>query len=231
MINKQHVMEWHVTQNREYLELCQKRLEQPILTWVNQFIGIINEKILEDILIKDVISINDFGCNVGHFFRGIKNIKTKAVYHGYDISQEYLKIAKKNFGTGNFSLIDISQINSIDYIDFADVSVISATLEHIENYEQAIKNIFDRTQSIVIIRTFIGDTRLKEICRTNGAEKSYLIRQFKIQDFEKLQKSIGWSMVKVEDIATSGQFKFVCNNSSIRRKQEVIIFQKDICNE
>ena len=36
-------MDWHLTQNDEYLDLMKKRLIEPKLIWVDQFVEIINK--------------------------------------------------------------------------------------------------------------------------------------------------------------------------------------------
>ena len=100
-------MDWHTTQNDLYLGLLRERLDSPILTWVSQFVDIINRELLAGTY-KTHISINDFGCNVRHFFRALEQIQADITYRGYDISETYLAIARERFGDGFFSNVDIS---------------------------------------------------------------------------------------------------------------------------
>ena len=66
-------MDWHLnTQNKDYLDLSIKRLNEPALIWVSQFTDIINSKMKS--FNKSVFRINDIGCNVGHFYRNINQL-------------------------------------------------------------------------------------------------------------------------------------------------------------
>ena len=83
-------MDWQATQNQEYLFLLERRLREPRLIWVDQFVEIINNLINKKNLVFNNLSINDFGCNVGHFYRGIQVINVVIDYCVYDISVTYL---------------------------------------------------------------------------------------------------------------------------------------------
>ena len=99
-------MDWHLnTQNKDYLDLSIKRLNEPALIWVSQFTDIINSKIKS--FDKPVLRINDIGCNVGHFYRNINQIYSKVNYTGFDISKTYLDIAHNHFPEANFILEDV----------------------------------------------------------------------------------------------------------------------------
>ncbi len=224
------ILDWSKTQNEAYISLSEKRLSEPKLIWVNQFISIINELIEgRELNLPKKISINDYGCNVGHFFRGIQDIKRSVHYRGFDISETYLSIAKKNFKSQNFNYLDIS-LPSNSTVFKSNISVISATLEHIEDYESALCNIFTHTRDLVLIRTFIGDVSLSDKCRTVGASSDYLIRQFTIDQLIDIPSELGWFHWQEPDIATRGVSKMVCNSSSIPRKQKVLVFSRQsIC--
>ena len=135
--------DWQESQNDNYLKLLITRLSQPKLKWVNQFTNIINTKVEEfngSSCVDRTFLLNDFGCNVGHFFRGVEDIKFAINYLGYDISETYLEIAKNKFGAKYFESLDLASDSTVNVPREADISVISATLEHIENYEAAIKS-------------------------------------------------------------------------------------------
>ena len=222
--------DWHDSQNDNYLNLSCTRLSQPKLKWVDQFVDIINTKFKEtngeSSHVDQSFRLNDFGCNVGHFIRGIEDINFPINYIGYDISETYLEIARNKFGSLYFEKLDIASDSISEDPREAHISVISATLEHIKNYKVAIRKIFHNTRNLVIIRTFIGDRSLKENCRTEGAKSDYLIRQFTIQDLVKIPIELGFSCIEEVDIATSGDIKMTCNFTSIPRKQAVLVFSK-----
>ena len=51
-------MDWHLnTQNKDYLDLSIKRLNEPALIWVSQFTDIINSKVKS--FNKPILKIND----------------------------------------------------------------------------------------------------------------------------------------------------------------------------
>jgi hypothetical protein len=216
-------MDWQATQNQEYLLLLERRLKEPRLIWVDQFIGIINNLINQKGLNSDLL-INDFGCNVGHFYRGIQVMNGTINYCGYDISDTYLKIARIHFPEANFLNFNISGKVAPR---IADIAVISATLEHIANHQSAIKNIFDTSKHLVIIRTFIGDSYICESCLTDGASDEYLIKQFNIDDVTLYPKYVGWDASLITDNATEGKPKFVCNSRTVIRSQKIIVFTRN----
>jgi SAM-dependent methyltransferase len=218
-------MDWHLTtQNKDYLDLSIKRLNEPALIWVSQFTDIINSKIKS--FDKPSIRINDIGCNVGHFYRNVNEIKSKVNYTGFDISQTYLDIALNHFPEANFILEDIgsSKFDKTKYN--CDISIISATLEHIEDYEVFLENVFESTNDLVLIRTFIGNESRKDYCLKPGATQSYLIRQFKLAELKDKSFNSSWNCGEIEDLATGGVQKQVCDG--IDRSQRILSFQKVI---
>jgi hypothetical protein len=117
---------------------------------------------------KELLLCNDFGCNVGHFFRGVSDINIPIDYRGYDISETYLRIARENFGDQYFFNYDLSSESLFNVLRVADISVISATLEHIDKYHVALNNIFLNTRKLVVLRTFVGNFGYLDYCRTYG---------------------------------------------------------------
>jgi len=219
----QNKMDWHLTtQNKDYLDLSIKRLDEPPLIWVSQFTEIINAKVKT--INKPMFKINDIGCNVGHFYRNISQIASKIDYTGFDISQTYLDIAHSHFPEAKFILEDVgsSEFDRNKYN--CDISIVSATLEHIEDYEVFLENIFQSTNHLVLIRTFIGNQSLKDYCLKPGANQSYLIRQFQLSDLKDRSFNSSWICEEIEDLATGGVQKQVCEG--IDRSQKILSFKK-----
>ena len=224
-------LNWHQTQDDEYLDLMIGRLKQPKLIWVNQFCELINiflkEKKSRFSLTE--LSINDFGCNVGHFFRGCDDLNIQIDYRGFDISETYLNVAKSHFGTSDkhsFNFLDVASVNAASVIPTADVAVISATLEHIDDYKSALQNICEKTRHLVLIRTFIGEETLSEMYQKRGATHPYLIRQFTIQDLMCGGLSSEWSYTKHRDEATGSTEKLISKTPLITRTQWVLALEK-----
>jgi hypothetical protein len=224
------IEDWQETQNSEYIELLRKRLSEDRLIWVDQFIDLITSNVeLKGGAKLTPLRINDFGCNVGHFLRGCRDLLGNFDYMGYDISETYLSIARASFGLHkqlNFECLDFSLSGSRIEIRPADVSVISATLEHVQNYKQALDNVFLTTRKLVLLRTFIGNEQLLDYCLTKGAKSKYLIRQFTDQDLIGGATSLGWNVESAMDKATKGIQKYVCNGDTIPRTQSILIFRK-----
>ena len=217
--------DWQLqTQNSDYLDLSVSRLSSPILIWVSQITDIINSNI--ENFDNSEIQINDIGCNVGHFYRNINEINSKVNYTGFDISKTYLDIAHNHFPEGNFILEDVGSSKFDKNKYNCDVSIISATLEHIEDYEVFLENIFQSTNDLVLIRTFIGNESRKDYCLKPGASQSYLIRQFKLADLKDKSFNSSWNCGEIEDLATGGVQKQVCDG--IDRSQRILSFQKAI---
>jgi 2-polyprenyl-3-methyl-5-hydroxy-6-metoxy-1,4-benzoquinol methylase len=214
--------DWHaLTQNDEYLKLSSQRLSEPPLIWVNQFTQIINNFDDEN---KGKYVINDIGCNVGHFARNVELINSDITYRGIDISKTYLEIAKHHFPKLDFFVEDFAQ-KDLNIAQFeCDISVISATLEHIDEYEQFLSNIFKTTRQMVLIRTFIGETSEMDYCLKEGATQSYLIRQFVLSDLVNKEFNKDWLFEEIIDEATLSKPKVICN--SITRSQQILKFVK-----
>ena len=214
--------DWHtLTQNDEYLKLSSQRLSEPPLIWVNQFTQIINDFIEES---KGKYAINDIGCNVGHFARNLELINADIAYRGIDISKTYLEIAKHHFPNLDFYIEDFAQ-KELNISQFeCDISVISATLEHIDDYEQFLSNVFKTTRQMVLIRTFIGETSEMDYCLKEGATQSYLIRQFVLSDLVNKNFNKDWLFDEIADQATLSKPKVICN--SITRSQQILKFVK-----
>jgi 2-polyprenyl-3-methyl-5-hydroxy-6-metoxy-1,4-benzoquinol methylase len=214
--------DWHaLTQNDEYLKLSNQRLSQPPLIWVNQFTQIINDFVVEN---KGKYVINDIGCNVGHFARNVALINSDIAYRGIDISKTYLGIAKNYFPKLDFYIEDFAQ-KELNISQFnCDISVVSATLEHINDYQQFLINIFKTSRQMVLLRTFIGETSEMDFCLKEGAKQSYLIRQFILSDLVNKDFNKDWLFQEIVDEATLSKTKVICN--SITRSQQILKFVK-----
>jgi predicted DNA-binding protein YlxM (UPF0122 family) len=101
---------------------------------------------------------------------------------------------------------------------------VSATLEHIDDYEQFLSNIFETTSQMVLIRTFIGETSEMDYCLKEGATQSYLIRQFVLSDLVNKGFNKDWLFEEIIDEATLSKPKVICN--SITRSQQILKFFK-----
>jgi len=212
-------MEWHRTQNQSYLDLLIARLSKDRLTWVDQIHSLILSHFPASANIQ--LRINEIGCNVGHFYRLVAECGFAVDYVGYDIDNTYLSIASSVFPYGEFKHLDIQKA----YPRLADITVVSATLEHVDSFAVALENILTTTTKMVLLRTFIGDEPLADWCQTVDAHEPYLIRQFTLPLI--LQHCVdSWDLKIERDLATDSLPRFVCNNSTIKRTQQILILTK-----
>ncbi len=216
--------DWHaITQNDEYLRLLIQRLSKTPLIWVNQFTQIINDFIGGG---KGKYVLNDIGCNVGHFARNTESINSDIAYRGIDISKTYIEIAKNHFPKLDFYVEDFAHEDlNISHFN-CDISLISSTLEHIDDYEQFLSNVFKTTNQMVLIRTMVGKTSEKDYCLREGAKEAYIARQFTITDLVNKKFNKDWLFEIIIDEATQSKSKFTCNSTSIARTQFIIKFIK-----
>ncbi len=81
------------SQNKEYLELCIDRTKNVELVWVEQFLDVIFNSVNSEKQLR----LNDIGCNLGQFWKGLKKRGGNIKYRGYDFEEIYLDQARKLF--------------------------------------------------------------------------------------------------------------------------------------
>jgi len=218
MADNGKLRDWQETQDTDYLKLSIERLSQPPLKWCQQFVDLINHDICEG---DKSISINDIGCNVGHFHRVLDRISVPVDYIGYDISKTYLDVASTTFRSGRFELLDVT---SAAPPRIADVTIVSATLEHLANWEDSFQNILEKTKDKLLLRTFAGERSLNNLYYKPSAKLPYSIRQFTFEELSEKALSAGYSMQVKRDMATDSIPQYL--GCGITRTQFVCIFKK-----
>mgnify|MGYP001598577279 CR=1 FL=1 len=182
------------TQNEEYLKLCVNRVRGNLyLTWVEQFLDIIQE----NVKLEQIKTLNDIGCNVGQFWKGLYKRNLNIDYRGYDFENIYLNCAKKIFPDLEYriSLLDVATTVPKS----SDISICSATLEHLEDWKAGLENVLDSTKECVLLRTFLGESFDTAKCFKSGAEKPYLINQYSCLDIYRIMKSRGFITTPIRD--------------------------------
>lgn len=182
---------FHKTQNEESLKTFLARMNGPLLIWVEQFIDLIEPHLTSRMV------LNDIGCNVGQFYKGLKERKIKINYRGFDIEPIYLAEAKKFFSAAknNFHLLDITKTTP----PLADVSVISATLEHLENFSPALDHIFASTRKMIVARTYLGEKQERDIMIKNHSQYPYRMNQYSFLDIFGIFSKHGFEAKIVRD--------------------------------
>lgn len=206
------------SQNKEYIQVIVDRAKNDYLIWVEQFLDIIKEEINYQ---KSYV-LNDIGCCVGQFWKGLKRRDIKVDYQGYDIEPLYIKFAVKLFPEKKdcFHILDITKEKPPQ----ADISIISATLEHLDFYIPALPNVLETTKKLVIIRAFLGETGDKSICLKKGARMSYWVNQFSFTEILSLLDHYGFDTVVKRDRYTESLPKYL--GDGIVRTQYVIVAKR-----
>ena len=194
------------SQNKEYLELCIDRAKNVELTWVEQFLDIIFDSVDS----KSQLRLNDIGCNLAQFWKGLKkrggcNIQ----YFGYDSEEVYLEEAKKIFPeiSKKLFILDIAQEKPPD----CDIIICSATLEHLEYLQPGLDNMLQSTKQLLLLRTFLGEGALKSIRMKEGAKTYYNIHQFSFSEIFLSFERNGFSSKVIRDRYTDSMPNYLDN--------------------
>jgi hypothetical protein len=184
------------SQNQEYLELCIDRVKNIELTWVEQALDIIFDSINSEEVGK--LRLNDIGCNLGQFWKGLrKRTDSNIQYSGYDAEEIYLDHAKKIFPEISDKLfrLDITKERPPD----SDITICSATLEHLDYLQPGFDNMLQTTKQMILLRTFLGQSPLKQIRIKEGAKTYYNIHQFSFSEIFLSLENNGFSSKVVRD--------------------------------
>ncbi|MEW6055121.1 MAG: class I SAM-dependent methyltransferase [Bdellovibrionota bacterium] len=203
------------TQNEQYLKTCIDRVKNNYLVWVEQFLDCIEARMD----LTTAKTLNDVGCNLGQFWKGLKRRNLNLDYHGYDIDPIYLNEAVKIFPEleGKVSNLDLER----QHPRKAQISVISATLEHLTQFQPALDRLLETTSELVLIRTFLGDKPLTALRQTEGAKHPYPVNQYSfLKVFEILEKH-GFSGEVLRDRFTDSMPKYL--GQGILRTQYVVV--------
>ena len=164
------------TQAPDYLSIATDRAQKEFLTWVEQALDLIETHF--DSERSGVVS--DVGCNVGHFFKGLKRRDLALDYRGFDIEQDYLDRAVELFPEldGKLTRLDLTR----EAPSAAEVSVMSATLEHLEPWRPALDHFLEAASEVAILRTFLGEQPLRSLQKAKGARTTYPVNQLSFQE-------------------------------------------------
>lgn len=169
-------MSFQETQPDEYLRYNVERAQSITLTWVEQVLDLIEERLGAGAS----GSLNDVGCNVGHFWRGLRDRGLNLDYRGWDIDETYLRAAVDVFPEleGRVARLDLTQGSP----EPADVAVMSATLEHLEYHQPALDNFLDAAQRVAVLRSFVGEAPQRSVQHLPGTSEHYYAHQLSFQE-------------------------------------------------
>ena len=192
---------WQHLHSPEYLESCTWRIKNIYLTWVEQFLDILEEFDLAD------KRVNDIGCNLLQFYKGMRKRKLLLQYYGYDIEEQYLDLAK-----GFFPEVEgrIQKVNIVKkQPQMADFSVVSAILEHLPSLSPGLENILRSTREVILLRTFLGEKAITQKAFAKGAREKYWVNQYSFEEILNLFSEHGFESVVLRDRFTDSMPKLV----------------------
>lgn len=94
--------------------------------------------------------ILDVGCGVGAYAKLIKDSGLDLSYTGIDYSENAIKIAKNQWGFGNFQCLDYRQLNNLFLSDF-DLVHLGAFLDVLPNGNEALEFILQQGPKNILI--------------------------------------------------------------------------------
>jgi ubiquinone/menaquinone biosynthesis C-methylase UbiE len=158
----------------------------------------------------------DVGCGAGHFYPSLSKIDKNISYHGVDVSEHYIKLARslfageKNFKIGKEDIFNLS-FNNKSY----DIVVCYMVLPFIPDWRKAVKELVRVTKKHLFIRLLLSDfTYITQIYKKgNGPSAPYeFYNIYSEKEFVDQLKAVGARGVEVlEDEA----------NIKMERKKEL----------
>lgn len=217
---------WQQTQNSDYIKLIRYRMESVDLTWVKQFLSIINNEVDTN---NKHISIKDIGCQSFQFYKQIKNKNLPYDYYGYELDESYIKIGLEYFPelSNNIYLGDFTKYDDVKQ---TDISLCSATIEHVDNWNIFLEKMLSSSNKMAIIRTFLGENTERKSVRTTDAKADYPIWQFGFTDFLNAIAKLGWKPEVKRDSFTDSlpiYKSYGVDVTGVVRTQYIIVAKKE----
>lgn len=144
--------------------------------------------LLEDVDPKNVKSVADVGCGIGHKTSTLKTYFQDADVSGFDFSEPAIKVAKKAYGPGgvNYACEDITKA---DYKTRYDLVAAFDVLEHIDDWQTLVRNLIRVNNRYIVFSFPVGRMRPYEVNIGH-------FRNFKRGEMEKFMASEGYKTVK-----------------------------------
>ena len=193
-MTEKNALGWQHTQYEGYLRLIEDRIQNVDLTWVEQFLDVVQN----DLGDAKTLKIKDIGCQAFQFYKQIKKKNLPYQYVGYDLDQQYVDLGLKYFPE-MMDKVHVGDVTQYEKLVETDVTVMSATLEHIDNWALLIDKILSSTKEQVLIRTFMGENTVRDLVRAEGASDFYPIWQFGFNDLMSAIGKRGWHSKVIRD--------------------------------
>ena len=203
------------------IKIYNKRLKTLRLTWCKQVCDLI-----EYIYPQKKVKINDIGCCYFQLHKEIKFRKLNYNYYGYDIDEKFIKLGLSQFPelSKKFKVANVEKIIPRK----TNITVLSGILEHCENPFKILKNIFQSTEDLIILRTLCGvKSKIRLIQDRKLVKVPYFINQHSYYDIKNIFLKNNFYPSFIPDKATNNSKSYkIYKNRKIYSKMFIIIGRK-----
>jgi ubiquinone/menaquinone biosynthesis C-methylase UbiE len=155
---------------KEYGELMKRRAlgQEPEMEQIKQLTKLVRG------VYKPGMKVLDVGCGAGHFYPSLRKIDKNISYVGVDISENYLKLARKIFAGEKNVKIGKEDIFGLKFKDGSfDIVICYMVLPFIPNWRKAVKELVRVTKRHLFIRLLLSDfTYIVKIYKKRHAENA-----------------------------------------------------------
>lgn len=131
-----------------YLDLLVRRLNDDTpLAWLAQARELLEGEIGPHCTLLDI------GCATGYAAKVFHDLR----YHGVDIEERYLEVARKYFAGRDRVSFELRDLMREPLDRRMDLVILNAVLEHCPSINPALENVLESTGRTLLLRTFLGD--------------------------------------------------------------------------
>lgn len=153
---------------KEYGELMKRRAlgQEPEMEQIKQLTKLVRK------VYRPGMKVLDVGCGVGHFYPSLKKIDKNISYVGVDVSERYLKLARRIFAGEKNVKLGKEDIFDMKFKDGSfDIVICYMVLPFIPNWRNAVKELVRVTKKHLFIRLLLSDyTYIIQIYKKGHAE-------------------------------------------------------------
>jgi len=156
-----------------------------------------------------ISSILDVGCGTGPIYELIRDKQLPYKYKGVDYSSSFIKTCEKEFPAGNWEVQDARKLKEKD--NSWDAVVILHTLDHINEYEKALKEAKRVARDIVIVvlwRPFVESDSTNINSKNQDYEDSHLV-DFNKNDLDAAIYNAGLVVVNEREVDNGGKYNYM----------------------
>ena len=136
-------------------------------------------------------SVIDFACGIGYGCNIMANARHLA--HGYDIDEEAIVYAEKNYSVEDFTGFYVGNGNAPGALCSYDAAVSFETIEHIEDPRPLLKALREASP---ILFASVPNEDVMPWQREDGATTAFHFRHYTKHEFAQLLNECGWAVTE-----------------------------------